>query len=241
MSITGFISPFVFQLDRLLLGSLRGASAVGLYVIPFNLVQRLLVLPSSLHSALFPEVAASDEGRRLDLQGRALDSLTALVTPAANSASLFRCFLAWLGQDIATASALPGAILALGFWNYGVTHAASTYLMGSGRPDIISKLLLAYLLPYLGAAYLLIQEFGLVGAAVAWMIRAGFEPILFRWTPTPRSALIRMAVSFLLVSSMTFAVAFLSWRDATYWVVAGLGLSGSALCNTGSGFNGQFF
>jgi len=85
----------------------------------------------------------------------------------------------WLGTDFAAKSALVLQLLAVGFFLNFLAWLPSTLLQGIGRPDIVAKILLAEFPLYLGMLWLLTLRLGIVGAALAWALRGGFEVTLF--------------------------------------------------------------
>jgi O-antigen/teichoic acid export membrane protein len=60
-----------------------------------------------------------------------------------------------------------------------LSQVPANLLDAAGRPDVRTKLLLSYLFVYLALAWVLIEHFGIVGAAVAWSLRGGIECVLF--------------------------------------------------------------
>jgi O-antigen/teichoic acid export membrane protein len=226
VSLTSLVAPILMTVDRLLIGALRGPAAVTGYVIPFSFVQRLLLLPVSLTSALFPRMSSSRDADSQRLQEIGLDSLAALLTPAAIGAiAVLGPFLHWwLGRDIAQVSTVPGLILVLGFWVHGVCHVASIALMSRGRPDLITKLLLSATVPYLALLYLLTITFGITGSAVAWTVRVLLDSILFFWAGTPAAAMRRFAVAGAMVAGALSTSLALSWHSTYFWVANGFWL-----------------
>ena len=59
-TVTNVIGPLMVFWDRFVIGALLGAAAVAIYVVPFNLVWQILILPAALTSALFPKLASAD-------------------------------------------------------------------------------------------------------------------------------------------------------------------------------------
>jgi O-antigen/teichoic acid export membrane protein len=230
---TSILVPAVMWVDRFFIGSIKGPAAVTAYVLPYNLVQRLVIFASSLSSAALPRLAASDREEEARLQARALAALAALLTPLAVAASaLLGPFLTvWVGPKLAAAGTTAGVILVFGFWVQGICHAASTILLARGRPDIIAKLLLWYLVPYLALLALLTSKLGIVGAAIAWTARASCDCVLFLFTQ-PNRAQMRLAVANagLVLTSVLIAV-LVSWHNPAFWAAMATLLGTSLLAN----------
>jgi O-antigen/teichoic acid export membrane protein len=219
MTGTALLSPVVTLVDRFLIGALVGPAAVSAYVIPYNLVSRILMLPASLSSAILPRFAASEREEEQRLQTVAITTLVALLTPLAvvATASLAPFLYLWLGQDLALAATPIGLILVGGFWVHGLAYVCSTIVMARGRPDVLMKLLLAYLIPYLVLLYVLVETMGEIGAAVAWCLKATCDLFLFIYTKPDRPSMVRILEgSVFVIASITIAFV-LPWRSAGYW------------------------
>src|SRR5207245_2778460 len=67
VAVSNAVTPLLAYLERFILGSLAGVAAVAYYAAPYEAVTRLLFVPSSLASALFPALsdAATGEAARL--------------------------------------------------------------------------------------------------------------------------------------------------------------------------------
>jgi len=73
------------------------------------------------------------------------------------------------------------------------------------------------MVPYLIVLYLATARYGVVGAAVAWSIRAAFDLILFRFTNPRRTDLRTVALSGALVAASMGISLGLSWQAPAYW------------------------
>jgi O-antigen/teichoic acid export membrane protein len=125
----------------------------------------------------------------------------------------------WIGATLGKIASPVAAILLVGGWVHGIGHIPSTIVVGRSRPDVVTKLLLAYLAPYFAILYLATLHFGVIGAAAAWTLRAAFDPILFVYTRPYASDMRRIAVSAVLVlAAMTIALV-LPWTSTLYWAL----------------------
>jgi O-antigen/teichoic acid export membrane protein len=68
--------------------------------------------------------------------------------------------------------------LIIGVFIHSLARFIWYFIQAAGRPDLVARLHLAELPLYLAAAYFLIQQYGIDGAAVAWMLRASIDFIL---------------------------------------------------------------
>ena len=84
----------------------------------------------------------------------------------------------WLGSAYAARSTTAFEVLAVGVLINGLAHLPYAYLLGSGRPDLPAKFHLIEL-PFYGViGWLLIRQFGITGAALAWTIRVTLDAAL---------------------------------------------------------------
>jgi O-antigen/teichoic acid export membrane protein len=220
MSITALIAPFLLLFDRFVVGSLRGPTAVTVYVLAFYMLQGLLLVPASLSRAMLPRLASSrSEEEVQELQSSWLLWLSGLLTPLSIVAICLAApfFHFWIGPPLGKVAAPVAAILLVGGWLHGIAHIPSTVVVGRSRPDRLTKLLLACLLPYLLLLYFATAQFGVMGAAAAWTIRAAFDPVLFLYTRPAARDLWRVAASGILVLAAMGIVLALTWTGAAYW------------------------
>jgi O-antigen/teichoic acid export membrane protein len=234
MSATAMVAPLVLLLDRFIIGALRGPTAVAAYVLPFNVVQQLVLIPASLNSAMLPRLAPlSNEDEIQEMQSSSLIWLNGLLTPLTMVAIAFAApfFHLWIGPTLGEMASPVAAILLAGGWVHGIGHIPSALVLGRSRPDLLTKLLLAYLVPYVAILYFATLHFGIIGAAAAWTIRAAFDPILFLHTRPRRSDMWPVAISAVLVlCSMAIALA-LPWTSLFYWGVMALIVAASCYQN----------
>lgn len=173
VTITGAISPLLNVFDRFVIGAQLGTGAVGFYSIPYSLMTRLSVLPTSLQVALFPRYAmlSDREARRvletgLDIQGLAM---TPLVVAAIGSVGFL--LRLWLGDAVAGQINSIAQILLFGLWFNTLAYIPFSFLQSRGRPDIPAKLHVVELFFYTPALFIFIWLLGLDGAALAWTLR----------------------------------------------------------------------
>ena len=187
VAVSNTINPFLTYLERFILGSLAGVAAVAYYAAPYEAVTRLLIVPASLASALFPALSDSAPGggdaarlRHERLFQRSLRFL--LLTLGAPIVVVVGCagplMTAWLGPVYGARSAAALAILAAGVWINALAHLPSAYLLGRGRPDLPAKFHVVELGLYAVGAWLLVRAFGVTGAALAWTGRVTLDAAL---------------------------------------------------------------
>ena len=180
-TVSGVVSPLLIYLDRFLLGALVSVAAVAYFAAPYEVVARLLIVPASLVAALFPEFSAlhgRGERARVDALSARAVKVTLLATgPVAvllvgSGPDLLRL---WLGEAYATAGALALQLLAVGMVINAVAHVPVAVLYGAGRPEIPARFHLIELPLHGALAVVLIQAWGVAGAAAAWTTRVAID------------------------------------------------------------------
>jgi O-antigen/teichoic acid export membrane protein len=180
VSLTSVFGPLLVIVDRFALGAIVGAAAVAAYTVPFQLAQRIAILPSSLTNALFPRMSAADEGERVQLAHKATLTLVCLLSPPIMVfLILLQPFLkVWVGPEIAGTAGPAGRVLVIGFWANAFALVPFMRLQASGRPDLVTKLLIAQVPPYLALLFLAMKSLGMIGCAIVFTVRCGVDLIL---------------------------------------------------------------
>jgi O-antigen/teichoic acid export membrane protein len=188
VSVSNVVGPILVYADRVLLGSLVSAAAVGYYAAPYEVVTRALwVLPTAISTTLFPGFSAwtaSGDCRTLSRTcGRAVKYLLLLVGGAVAVLVVFADFVLhfWLGREYAEHSTWAMRILSVGVLINSLATVPYAALQGSGRPDLTAKFHLLELPVYIVAAWFLVSLWGVTGAAVAWSARAALDGALLFW------------------------------------------------------------
>jgi O-antigen/teichoic acid export membrane protein len=184
VTVSTVVSPVLVYLDRFLLGALVSVTAVGVYTAPYEVVTRILLVPASVATTLFPAVSAfrgmggGDRVRRTSR--KAAWGVLAMVGPVA----LLFWWLAgplltlWLG-DAATAEMVTALrLLAPGVMANALAFVPFSVLQGLGRADVTGKIHLVELPVHAVVAWWLIGSYGVAGAAAAWSARAVLDAVL---------------------------------------------------------------
>src|SRR5262249_52999313 len=145
---------------------------------------RLLIVPAALSTTLFPAfsvLSAFDWGDLRRLYIRSLKYILVGLGPLALCGAIFGRDLmrVWLGSEFAAKSSTVFQILSIGMLLNSLSQMPANLFDSVGRPDLRAKVFLSYVLLYAGLLWFLISKLGIVGAALAWSARGGFECLLF--------------------------------------------------------------
>jgi len=191
VTVSSFVGPLMTVLDRFVIGAVLGAVAVALYTIPWQLAQRLLILPISLQTSLFPRQAAASAEEQVRLTQEGLRAVGSVTTPiVVVGMFLMEPFLKfWLGAHFQPVSAVVGRIALLGFWGNGMAFVPFAQVEARGHARTAALVHLVELPFYLGGLFLLMKQFGLAGAAAAFTIRCLVDAAVFNRIALKRNAL----------------------------------------------------
>ena len=171
--LSNILAPFLRYLDRFMIGALLSMSAVAYYSAPFDIMERLWIIPSSLVLTLFPAFSTlgglghHEETQKLFL--RSTKYLIILMSPLIFILMVFDepILQFWLGRDFAQLSTTVFQILIIIFFLDTFAYIPFTAIQGLGRPDLKAKLDLIQLPIFVAFCWWLIPKSGLVGAALA--------------------------------------------------------------------------
>lgn len=179
IAVTGIAGPILETVDRFVIGATLGAKAVAHFVIPYQLAAALRVLPAALSRALFPRFSAQGDDKQ-HLAMKALRALTVVMTPSVILVMLLLdpFMQAWVGPEVAETAVPLGRVFLLGIWMNSLAYVPLSMLQGTGKPDLVAKIHLLEIVPFLAVLYLAIGAFGLYGAAAAWALRVAADTAL---------------------------------------------------------------
>lgn len=182
MTVSNLVGPIMMYMDRFAIGSVLGVAAVAYYVTPYELVTKLLVIPSALVGVLFPMFSSglvTDKARAVQLFWAGTRWVFIALFPMV----LVLCAFAvdglsiWLSEEFAQNSANILQWLAVGVLINGLAFVPFAFIQAVGRPDLTAKLHLLELIPYLGLLWFGMEKFGLQGVAIVWTVRVTFDTV----------------------------------------------------------------
>lgn len=237
VTVGSICGPVLAFWDRFAIGLVISAAAVSVYVIPFTLVWRIAIIPAALSRALFPRFAApapdGETAQEVGLHVRSLHALAVLMTPAILLCMLCaRPFLdLWIGAELGAQCARVAYLLLPGIWINSFGHILYSWLHARDRPDLVSKLQLAEMLPYMAVLFGALLLFGIEGAALAWTLRVAVDTVvMLRLSGIALRRLPWLLPTAFIVVAATAAALLLPALGAAHWLALALALlAGSAM------------
>lgn len=186
LTVSNIVGPLMLYADRFFVASLVSMSAVAYYTVPFEAISRVLIIPSAILGVMFPAFARSqvDSAQRArDLYVRAQQYVAVSVGPVVLIVLAFAGLglELWINNDYAQNSALVARILAVGVLVNSFGLVSQALVQARGRPDLTAKLHLIEAPLYFTYLTWLIKNYGISGAAMAWLVRVSLSAILLSY------------------------------------------------------------
>lgn len=176
LTVSSLIGPILVYADRFAIGGLLTVAAVTFYTAPHEVIVRLTVLPSSLVGTLFPAFSGLAGDARAELEQLLSQSVRFLLL-AVGLTLVGLTVLAedllqlWLGADFARTSTPVLRLLCVGLLANAIAYVPAALIQARGRPDVTARIHMLELPLHLLLLWVLIDAWGLAGAAAAWSIR----------------------------------------------------------------------
>ena len=186
MTVSNIIGPLMVYLDRFIIGAVISVTAVAYYATPFEIVTKLWIFSVALVATLFPTFAATKSNNSdftIKVIKKSFAAIFILIFPIVLTIVTFskEGLTFWLGKDFAKYSAPVMQWLATGVFINSLAQVIFALVQGRGRPDITAKIHLFELIFYFPILWWSIKQYGIVGAAVIWTMRATIDGILLLW------------------------------------------------------------
>ncbi len=183
MTVTNVVGPLMVYMDRFLIGAVVSMTAVAYYATPHEIVTKLKIIPGALMGVLFPAFAAAfghNRARAAHLFNRSVNYIFLSLFPIVLIIVTFahEGLTLWLGSEFAENSTVVLQLLAIGVFINSHAHVPSGLVQGAGRPDLTAKLHLIELPFYLLTLWWLLDVYGILGAAIAWVARVAFDTLV---------------------------------------------------------------
>ncbi len=183
ITVTNVIAPLIVYIDRFLIGALISAAAITYFATPFEIVSKLLLIPSAIVGVLYPVIAfnyRSDFELVRKIMFKGTKYIFLIIFPIVVLMMVFaKAGLSiWVGDRIAIQSWLILQLLAFGILFNSLAHIPFTYLQAIGKPSVTAKLHLIELPIYFIAMWFSIKMFGINGAAAIWLLRSFIDCFL---------------------------------------------------------------
>ena len=184
MTLSNIISPLMVVADRFLIANVLGAAVVAYYTIPAEFIIRLLVLPAAITTTLFPifskDLSEKNYSNSFALYKKSMKIIFLLMGLIAASIIIGADvgIEMWLGHEFSEKSSAVASVLAVGILFNSMAQIPHAYIQASGDARSTALIHVFEALLYIPGLFLLLQLHGILGAAIAWMLRAMLDLVL---------------------------------------------------------------
>ncbi|TLS19632.1 MAG: hypothetical protein FDZ72_03080 [Betaproteobacteria bacterium] len=183
MSVSTLVAPLILAADRMVIATYGSLASLTYYVVAYEVITKLWILSASLLAAAYPQMTILKNAELRQLGDQSLWWLLRSTTPLAIGAILLAGpgLALWVGERIADQATPVLQLLTIGVWLNVLAQVPQTLLQGTGNADAVGRLQLLELPCYLVLVAVLMQAYGLVGVALAWVLRAALDAALLVW------------------------------------------------------------
>ncbi len=186
--VSQIVSPVLQYLERFVLSATIATSILPFYVIPYEATSKLVIFATAIASALFPGlsgVGASSASREQfnRIYRTSVRVLIYFMIPIGVLLLIFghEILKVWIGGTFATTSLNCFLILVVAFVFNSVAQIPYTTLHAVGKPNITGVFHLVELPIHIFVVFTFVSLWGVVGAAVATLLRMGLDMALLFW------------------------------------------------------------
>lgn len=183
ISIANLIGPLLLYSDRVFLGMLVSAVAITYYSTPYEVISKLLIIPSALVSVLLPVFSANfytDSQKTKQLFITSSKFILLVIFPIVLLVILFsfESLSIWLGKDFSLNSTRVLQFLAVGILMNCLSLIPNIFFQGTGTPKVPTLINLSELPVYILLMWISIKYWNILGASVTYMFMAAIDAFL---------------------------------------------------------------
>lgn len=182
ISISNITSPIMDYFDRIFISHIINPMAVSIYVIPFEIINKLLIISHSIASPLSTAFANPQLSLK-SLKENIIASIAIIVIVFSIitiiSVKFYPVFFQWwLGNNYQKEMVEIAFTLTAGVFFNSLGIIPFVYIQSIGHAKLTAKIHLAELPIYLLTLLTLIINFGVLGSAFAWALRTFIDAVL---------------------------------------------------------------
>jgi O-antigen/teichoic acid export membrane protein len=185
--IGGIAAMLLINFEKLALTRMVSVKALAYYSVAFTFANMATIFGQAMVTSLIPAFSQlTAPANRTEFNGlfaRGMRLNLILLVPALMVLIVIAkpFFTLWAGEEFGHESSLPFYILAFGLFFNILAYIPLSTIIAFGRTDIFAKLYWIELAVYAIAAIVLINYFGIAGAAAAWSLRVIIDAFVIMW------------------------------------------------------------
>lgn len=182
VTVTGIVGPLMVYGDRFFISAIVGVDQLPLYTIPQEALLRLLMIPAALTGALLPQLAAMDERKAGETYRQIYRRVGLLMVGICVLAGgvAYPLLSLWISNSFARAAMPVVWVMCIGVWMNSLASVSFILLQAKGNPRLTALFHLVELVLYLIVLWVLASQWGLIGAALAWLARVALDWLLLQ-------------------------------------------------------------
>lgn len=171
--VSGVIGPLMVYGDRFFVSAYVGAALLPIYAIPQEGLQRLLIIPTAICGALLPKLSALKPSELTATYKHYISKVTNYMFYICliSALSIYPILTVWISPEFAQQSFAIALVLCAGIFINSVSLVPSTLIQARGHTKFIALSHTVELIIYIFLVWWLTQQYGLLGAAFAWLLR----------------------------------------------------------------------
>jgi len=189
VTVSNVISPVMVYMDRFAISHFGNLSDVAYYSTPFDLIARLLFLSNSVSTVMFPALSAAYSTEPAAMKAISRQNFMivgGLIAPITLVVLIFAnpLMTLWVGAAFAARSSVILQLLSVGILINALASVGYSNLQAMRRADLTAKFHIGELPFYIVLLIVLVEQFGILGAAIAWLVRVSVDLCLlyyFSW------------------------------------------------------------
>ncbi|MEW8027579.1 MAG: flippase [Candidatus Thiodiazotropha sp.] len=187
MTVSNIVVPLMVSMDRFVIGAVLSVTAVAFYTTPYEIVFRLMVIPTAFVAVLLPAQSTTlaieqgqDRKYSAELFNKGFSYIFIALFPLLLVISVFAFdgLKLWVGEEFASNGYRVMQWLAVGVLFYGLSLVPFSLVQSAGHPDWSAKLHLLELPIYLAGLWWALSHYGILGAALVWTLRAWLDALV---------------------------------------------------------------
>lgn len=182
IAICNFLGPILVYGDKFFISSLVPLDQIAYYTIPQEIIIRIIIIPTSICTALFPFFSNSDS-KTLSLKYKKVEKVIGIFMSVLILVLILLWFpfsQQWISTDFAINSNRISIILLIGIFFNSIAQLPYTLIQSNGDSKMTALTFIFELPIYLILLPIMISKYGLIGAALTWMMRIIIDFIIMR-------------------------------------------------------------
>jgi O-antigen/teichoic acid export membrane protein len=176
VSVTGVIGPIMTYGDRFFITYFFGVASLPVYATSQEILQRMLIIPASLSSAILPKISLIKSDKYMESYNKVLlTSLMVMMPICLLAAFIFPVFLEfWISADFSEEASSISRVIILGIFFSSLSYVTFTFLYAIKKTKDVAIVHIFELIFYALLLVILANIMGFIGVAIAWSVRAIF-------------------------------------------------------------------